>query len=1027
MNKKSCLWLGLFGLIIICISGAALMYFQTRARSFNSRPLVLLHSPVNHTQVKSGDGVLVHATIRTKNGIARAELWADDVLVATRTITDGSKPPSLVFSENWIASTTGNHVLIVRAFSADGTDGQASTVVEVRESGEANGTTYTVQEGDTAESIASNYGTTPEELAASNPDLGSGAPTPGDELVIPDSEPPTALEEPPTAEGDDVPAPEGESPAESGFDFFGFFGTLEGLIPQDGELTGLRVEILSLQTGESLEGLHCYVGFGGAPPRWYPDADNDQSTDESFSQDGPTNWNVQEHFAAGSAPVIFWPRNEPISLSVSCVGIAAGGTDALELGRWEEDIDPERWTGMPLSGNASGADGSFEFTFRITRVNSIPLFLDTGMTPPTNARIDDRRISLRWDYDPPADEEPITGFRIYLNGNLQWVESADARESGLPYEWLNPPCGSTYTFNVTAYRFGLPDGPESLPAIAIVQPEAIDCQREVLITFLTLETFDLGGDGSYEDRHGDVGPAYGYFFANEQQITFNGGHLGPGLDMPSGFSHNSTYDLMAMSADSGWHFNGMPALVVDVPDGGTFEFGYNIMDEDSGDCDDSDDPGCDDPICEGLSMIYDENSPAGYFDEQNEGALTSEDGRCRVTYRWGPAAGSPVGSGVPGWEPLPWIDVESFDIDETTGQVRINIRNNGTATWPWRDLDVELRNRDGTSLGIYTWEGFVLEPGQRTVLESPQMRVDAPFDACVLIDPYNSVLEEYERSGALYHNPICPRLPDLTINNVQFDSSGGGRILVTVQNIGDGTVENRDLNLQTFFADGSPAYLVDTDSIVTLAPRETRVFDIPGVTESARNSLANGYTVVVNRDGIIPESDTENNSFSVSPYQLQMWWCDARIPHYRGLGSTARMFLTVEVINATSTRAVFEASRTDTLSSRETFAYGYNHVWEQGHSDIYFSCNETSEPFNILGDESLRISIHADFLAGSAGDRENLGTANETYTADRFNLFPVNAANSFDNYCPRYNVIPPLGMLEPEPWFSSVCIGQITP
>ena len=101
---------------------------------------------------------------------------------------------------------------------------------------------------------------------------------------------------------------------------------------------------------------------------------------------------------------------------------------------------------------------------------------------------------------------------------------------------------------------------------------------------MTLETFNLGGDGRYEDRHGDVGPAYGHFFANEKQITFDGGDLGSGLDMPNGLRHDTVYSLSDMSADRTWRFSGSNSVIVDVPEGGSFEFGYHIMDEDSGSC-----------------------------------------------------------------------------------------------------------------------------------------------------------------------------------------------------------------------------------------------------------------------------------------------------------------------------------------------------------------------------------------------------------------------------------------------------------
>lgn len=1042
MNKKSCLWIGLLlVLIVACIAGIVLVYFQTRPPAVISRPLILIHNPINHAVFQAGDGVLVHATIRADSGLARAELWADEILVASRAVTDGTAPTSLILSEDWIASVVGKHMLIVRAFAADGGEGQASIVVEVEKSKDTSADTHVVQEGETVESIASDYGMTPEELAASNPDIGSGGPTPGDELVLPDDEPPaTGSADAPAADEGDAPVPESVAPADSGFDF-GFFNPFGRSNAQSGSSTGLRVEFLSMMTGAPYEGLHCYIGTGDASPRWYPDRDNDQTSDESFvlqPAEGASGgiWSLEADMSGGGAPTIFWPDNTDLPISVSCVGITGGGTEALELGLWEESISSENWTGRMLTGGADGVDGSFDLVFRITRLggrnSGIPLWLDRNMTPPTNARIVrvvDRPTFLTWDYEPPADEEAVSGFRVYLNGTLQWVESATARESRLPPEWTNAPCGSTYTFTVTAYRNGLPDGPESLPAIVIIQPTAQDCQREEQISFLTLETFDLGGDGRFEDRHGDVGPPYGTFYANEQQITFDGGDLGSGgLDKPNGFSHNTTYDLGDLAADPDWHFSGMPALVVDVPEGGTFEFGYRIMDEDSGDCDDSSDPGCDDLICEGLSMIYEDNA-LGELGQNHEGSLISDDGRCRVTYTFGPAFDSPVGSGAPGSEALPWISVEDIVIDEAAGQVQIDVRNTGSATWAGRDLIVDLKNRSGTSFGLFTWPGFVLEPGQRTVLENPDMRLSSPFDACVVIDPFDDVLEEFESSGAMVHTSVCEQQPDLTITNVDYIPSEG--LLLTIQNVGEGALENRAISFRTYQPDGTPLYADGWWPNITLGRYETKTFSLGNsARESIRQQMQTGYQVVVNPDGAILESDATNNTFSVAPYQLRVSWCDARIPHYNGAGSSARMFLTTDILNGSASRPVFESSRTSTLTSTETlFAQHLNifHYWAQGHSSDLFSCIETSEPFAILGDESLRVSIQADFQAGSRGDREDLGTATEVFGADRYSGFPVVTTSMTDTHCQRYEVAPNNGDLYPRPWFAYVCIGRITP
>jgi hypothetical protein len=414
----------------------------------------------------------------------------------------------------------------------------------------------------------------------------------------------------------------------------------------------------------------------------------------------------------------------------------------------------------------------------------------------------------------------------------------------------------------------------------------------------------------------------------------------------------------------------MNSIIVEVPPGGTFEYGFHIMDEDSGRCHDSDDPGCDDLICEGQSVIYYDHDTV--FDQIHEEGIVSEDGRCRLNVQWGPAFGSPVGSGVAGAEPLPWIQVEDLSIDEATGAVSIQVRNTGTATWPWRDLDVELRTRDGVSLGVFTWTQFVLETGQRATLEKPEMRVGAPYDACIVIDPNDEVLEEFERSGALYHNPICPARPDLIITNVAFDGAASGRMRVTIQNVGDGAIENRTVSLYTTLPDGSPAYIMASWPNVNLNLRDTRSFDLP-VTETTRPRLAGGYTVTVNREPLIAESDPTNNSYTVGGSErLQIFWCNRNIPHFAGLTSAAHMYFSADVISGASSARVVDTSWSHSLSGQEVI-WGYGHN-EYGFPSTWWSCPFASEPFTILGDQWLRVNVRADYRIGSAGDFEGIGS-----------------------------------------------------
>jgi len=552
-HKQILIILGIILLVGLCVLGSVLGWFYLRGKAINSRPLVLIHSPWNNDRIQIGERIVVHATAREDQGLKRIELWANGVLIDTKEAPQ-SNPTNLVISSDWTPTYSGQHLIIVQAFSKDGIQGQSSVRIFATEAGESSPLIHTVEEGESLESIADEYGTSPDMMADHNPGLPPGGPAPGDELIVPDVEPPTE-EETILEGGDEEPAPEADPP---GMSFF--FGIFEVFSPE-GEQATLRLEITRLRTLGTYDNLHCYVSLAENLPQWYPDDDHDQATDESFEALDAGWWSTTPGLVGSSAPVIPWPENNPLPMTVSCVGVAGGGTEAVDLGQAALEIPPEEWNGIQYDVNVEEEGGGFYFSYRITRPESaprgVPMFLDPDMTPPINADLNDRRRSLTWDYFPEPDEEEIDGFRIYLNGTLQWVESVDSRETGIPYEWFNPPCGTAYTFAVTAFRVGYPDGPESLPSIAILNQPLEDCNREIQIIFLTLETFDLGGDGRHEDRHGDVGPAYGYYYVNEKQITFNGGSEGPGLDMPNGLRHNTTYDLSEMSGDRTWRFSGM--------------------------------------------------------------------------------------------------------------------------------------------------------------------------------------------------------------------------------------------------------------------------------------------------------------------------------------------------------------------------------------------------------------------------------------------------------------------------------------
>jgi LysM repeat protein len=936
----------LFVIALLCIIGIALFYFQGRAKAFNSRPLVLIHSPINHDLVRVGEGVAVHATAREDRGLRDIELWVDDRLVEVRDAPQSVT--NLTLSSNWIPSRAGTHVLVVRATSTDGVEGQSTVRVQVSDVVEPQ--THTMQEGETPDSIAADYGVSLEDLSASNPELGSAAP--GDELVIPEEEAPADAAPPPVESGE-PPADEGAAPGSSDplSELLGPFFAIP--FQEQATLTTLRLEITNLETSQSFDGLHCYVGLADGSPQWFPDADDDQTTDESFVWLGGGRWDVAPYLAGDGALVIVWPDNELLPVNLSCVGITGGGTDAIEFGQLGVDILPEHWDGVTRSIWAEGAAGRIQVDYLVRRGDTpprgIPLWLDETMTMPANIHLDEPSRSLRWEYHPRADEEAVTGFRIYLNGNLQWVEPSWARQTRLPVEWFHPPCGSTYRFTVTAFRLdssAAPDGPESMPGFASVETPMDGCQREFLVTFRSLETFNLGSDGDHEDRGGDVGPPYGYFYANDRGFTFDTGDLGAGLDTPAGLSHNSTYDLGDLWIDPGWGFSDPPVLRVDIPDRGSLQFGFHIDNENSGICGNYYTRGCDRLICEGDSARYSADDDA--LERGFDGELRSEDGRCVVYFTVGPASDSPVGSGVEGAEPLPWIDVQDVIFDAQTGSVRVLIENTGYATWPWKDLDVDLLTRSGDLITRKTWQQFVLGRGEETMLEFPAGTLERPYDACVSIDPDDKVLEHFERSGALSHGRFCLQLPDLIVTDAHYRD---GTIHLMIQNVGEGALVNRSIMVEAHLLDGEPPNKVNSLPNVTLEPGDSITMQIGGIDQAFRERMRGGYSVVVNLDAAIAESDTSNNAYVVpAADRLWIFWKSIEVPEpYKDRTS---FYFEAYAVSGGTRRQVANWSLEEDIEDW-TVCWPESQQCNRSNGNNEFN----SGWFDIYGDESLEISI----------------------------------------------------------------------
>lgn len=978
MNKSRTVPIAILTLMLLCCvaaSGGYVLYRARGRRAMEERPLVLIHSPVNGEQLVQQESVSIHATARAEGGVSQIELWVDGVFVSMqRTAVETGISP-LVMASSWAPQTLGDHVLVVRAVSAGGVTGQASVVVEVtaEEVARAEGEETETEEVDL-----------PEDEAPEEETPGGGPPVeqpPGEEP--PSEEPPTdetPRDEPPREEPPEEEAPEGSpdeipegvgeppDPIVAGPEFD--LTALELLIAGQGpgmvrsrfssDPVGLRIELLALQTEGSYEALHCYLGVAEREPVWVPDTDGNQDTNESFARlafapEGGSAWEVAEHLSGEMAPTTFWPGDRPLLIDLTCVGIAGGGTDAVELGRIETAVEPVAWDGVSRRLESVGGEAAFTIEYRIDQIETSSRGqakgIDHTMTRPENLTID-RTGYLRWEYHPrtePEPEEPIDGFRIYLNESFQWVVPASARETRLPAQWLNPPCGDRYSFTVSAYHNeGCPadcrESPHSDPRAReggdMGSPE---CGRQVVVDFNLLLTGDLGEDGRYDP--GDVGPVYGWFYVNDQELFFDGrcveGGRGTRHCAEIGLNHLSQYHINTLTVPLGGR---APRFVVHVPDGEALTVAYNITDADTGR------NNADDLVCLGEHAFLDVE--AGAYTLTNYWPQVAD--RCRVQYTVDYADGSPViesGDSLP----LPLLEIEAVEVNTYDNELQIRVRNIGSADWK-HDVIVGLTRREsGESLGTRSFRDVNLPIGGELLLSASRAPED-PMDVCVTLDPNHAVTELGEESSAdTVHEPHCPLLPDLVIDDVMYDS-GRQKLIVVIRNVGDGMLWDGDLDLLVRFSDGDEiraptSWWGDT----TMWPRGiTNLEWPPPATEPSldQSQLAEGYTVVLDPDDTISESDDDNNSFDVyTGAWLRVMWSHIEAPY--SARNTVEFNFDVEILSGSGSRSIADwyveqdidwTSDCDRLHDYTACSksLGYDTGW-----------------FYVAGDETLRIDSSA--------------------------------------------------------------------
>ncbi len=350
-----------------------------------------------------------------------------------------------------------------------------------------------------------------------------------------------------------------------------------------GDLTDISCYVQLLYTVTDADGAHAMetvIPAGGG-------LNLDPGTDDR-------EWNLPEVLGAQSERNVAADTDYPLTINLECLGIVnIHGETPQEhpLGTFIASHPSSDWDGHESWGSSPRTSEGrwFYVKYRLCNVSC-------GVAtyrPPVLELVEPRpgifpRAGLRWTY--PGDLEEIRGFGVYVNGNIRDRMPASIDAYDITGE-VDPHCGETYSFYVTAYGGVAGDGRESPPSNTVTLTSEA-CPRLARVWFQSLETGDLGRDES--DFHG-VGPIGGVFWAsasNRQDLHF---HISVccdlcycwhhDIDEGTRLSNNSTYNISGLfdsARGGGYRAPEVNHVVVDLGDGDDLTFGGEIYDVDWG-------------------------------------------------------------------------------------------------------------------------------------------------------------------------------------------------------------------------------------------------------------------------------------------------------------------------------------------------------------------------------------------------------------------------------------------------------------
>jgi LysM repeat protein len=193
-SLRTCLGIGIVGLIGLLVLGGVGVYFYFYgnlgqvAEQPRGSPNVVIQEPQNGLLIVAGDTFPFFANAYDPIGVVRLDLWINDTVVLSQASPGTDNLDSLSLTYPLTAVAPGTFTLVARAYNSQGEMGESLVHyvnVIAQTASSQHYAQYTVQEGDTLDSIALKSGVSVDAILQANPNLRNGNIKAGLVILIP--------------------------------------------------------------------------------------------------------------------------------------------------------------------------------------------------------------------------------------------------------------------------------------------------------------------------------------------------------------------------------------------------------------------------------------------------------------------------------------------------------------------------------------------------------------------------------------------------------------------------------------------------------------------------------------------------------------------------------------------------------------------------------------------------------------------------------------------------------------------------